>query len=287
MTRAVSFLLLSSLALTVQGQAPTDIFEKAPPGVEDALRARVDAFYQTWIEGKFRAGEKFVAEDAQEFYYSMQKQKFAGCEIIRLKYEREFNDAIVTVSCKGKWNIQGQELDTTLAHTDFWAIEKGQWVWTVRQVKALDTPFGTSRFDNGVDDKLFNKENGLPKDFNAVGAALLRQITVDKQFVELSSFTKSSAVVTIKNGLNGYIDLTANANPTPPGLSLTFDKTNVPAKSEAKLTIAFDPKENKSAKPGITVTITVEQTGRPFPVQVTFAIPEELQKIIDKSRTGK
>src|SRR5579863_5323608 len=117
---AVPILLAASLALTALGQAPTDIFEKAPPGVEDALRERVNAFYQTWTEGKFRAGEKYVAESAQEIYYSMQKQKFGGCEIIRIRYEREFNDAIVTVLCKGKWNIQGQELDTSLAHTDFW-----------------------------------------------------------------------------------------------------------------------------------------------------------------------
>ena len=127
MMKAVSLLLIAGLASTAWGQAPTDVFEKAPPGVDEALRERVNAFYKTWMEGKFRAGEKFVAEDAQEFYYQMQKQKFESCEIIRLKYERDFNDAIVTVACKGKWNISGQELETKLAHTDFWSLEKDQW----------------------------------------------------------------------------------------------------------------------------------------------------------------
>ena len=288
MTRAVCFLLLSSLALTLQGQAPTDIFEKAPPGVEEALRGRVNAFYQTWIEGKFRSGEKYVAENAQEFYYSMQKQKFGGCEIIRVKYERDFNDAIVTISCKGKWNIQGKELDSTLAHTDFWSLEKDQWVWTIKPVTTIDTPFGKSTYSNIEGSKdLFNQQTGLPKDFNAVGQALLKQVAVDKAEVQLSSFKKSEAVVTLRNGLNGYIDVRADANPAIAGLTLTWDKSKLPAQTEARLTIAYEPKADKSAKPAVTVTVSVEQTNRRYPIQVTFAIPDDLQKVIEKSRTGK
>ena len=287
MKRAVSLLLLWSLTLIVQGQAPTDVFEKAPPGVEDALRGRVNAFYATWVAGKFREGEKFVGSDAQETYYSMQKQKFASCEIIRMKYERDFNDAIVTVSCKGKWNIQGKELDTTLAHTDVWSVEKDLWCWTVKPVTTLETPFGTSTYGNMEASKdLFNPKTGMPKDFDALGKAILKQVTVDKQAVELSSFEKSSAVVTIKNGINGFVDVTADANIVPPGLTWKFDRSKIPAQGEARLTISFDPKD-KSPKPSITLRVNVEQTRGVFPVEVTFAIPEDLRKMIEKSKTGK
>ena len=288
MTKSVCFLLLSSLTLIVWGQAPTDIFEKAPPGVDDALRARVNGLYQTWVDGKFRAGEKFVAEDAQETYYSMQKQKFGGCEIIRLKYARDFNDAIVTVSCKGKWSIQGKELDSVLAHTDFWTLEKGLWVWTLKPITKVETPFGTSNYgDIDKDKTLFNPETGIPKDFNAVGAAILQQVTVDKQSIQLSSFEKASAVVTIRNGINGFVDVSATSSFSPPGFSLTFDKSKIPAKGEARLTIAYDPRNDKSAKPTMTVVVTVEQTSRRYPIEVTFAIPDETQKLIEKSKTSK
>ena len=285
MTKAVCILLLSSLV--VWGQAPTDIFEKAPPGVEVALRARVNAFYQTWVDGKFRAGEKFVAEDAAEIYYSMQKQKFGACEIIRIKYERDFNDAIVTVSCKGKWNIQGKELDSTMAHTDFWSVEKDQWVWTVKPVTTLETPFGTSHYGNVEGAKgMFNEKTGLPKDFEGLGKAILNQVSVDKSQVQLSSFEKSSAVITIKNGLNGWTDVRADMDNAPVGLTWKFDLTKIPAQGEAKLTLTYDPKD-KTAKAAATLRITVEQTNRPYPVVVTFAIPEEVQKLIDKSKGGK
>ena len=286
--KAVSLLLIAGLAPILRGQSPTDIFEKAPPGVEDALRERVTGFYKTWMEGKFRAGEKFVAEDAQEFYYQMQKQKFESCEIIRIKYERDFNDAIVTVSCKGKWNISGQDLNTTLAHTDFWSIEKDLWVWTVKPVKSMETPFGTSNYGNiEGSPKLFNADTGLPKDFKGLGVAILNQVSVDKQAVQLSSFEKSTAVVTVKNGINGFVDVRADADNAPPGLTLAFDKTKIPANGEARLTLTYDPKDNKAAKAGATVRITIEQMSRVFPVAVTFAIPEETQKLIDKSKAGK
>jgi len=289
MTKVVSLLLTSSLALTAWGQAPTDLFEKAPPGVEDALRERVNGFYKTWVEGKFRAGEKFVSDDAQEFYYSMQKQKFGGCEILRIKYDRDFNDAMVTVVCEGKWTISGQEMNTKLPHTDFWSLEKDQWVWTIKQPKTTETPFGTTKNYGNIEgvDKLFNAETGIPKDFKGVGEAILKQVSVDKQRVELSSFEKTSAVVTIKNGINGYIDVRADGDNLPPGMTMSFDQPKVPGNGEAKLTLTYDPKDNKAAKPSGTVRITVDPFNKVFPVTVTFAIPEEMQKVIEKSKTGK
>ncbi|HEY3740265.1 MAG TPA: hypothetical protein VGL53_10495 [Bryobacteraceae bacterium] len=285
MTKAIPSLLLASLALTVWGQAPTDIFEKAPPGVEDALRARVNGFYQTWAEAKFRAGEKFVSDSAQEFYYNMQKQKLENCEILRIKYERDFNDAIVTVACKGKWNIQGQELPSTLAHTDFWSLENDVWVWTVKPVKTVESPFGTFHVGEGI-----NPETGLPKDQKAVtamGAAILKSVSVDKSEVQLSSYEKATAVVTIKNGINGYIDIHADPEGVPPGFTATLDRSKIPGNETATLTLSYDPKKDVSAKSTAIVRVSVDQTNQMFPIRITFAIPPEVQKLIDKSRTGK
>jgi len=288
MQSAVPILLVTSLAWTALGQATSNLFEKAPPGVEEALRDRVGAFYKTWSEGKFRAGEKYVAEDAQETYYNMQKQKLDNCEIIALKFEREFNDAVVTIACKGKWNFQGQVLDQTLAHTDFWSMEKDAWVWTVKPVKSVASPFGEFNYANIDESKgLFNPETGMPKDFNALGHSILKQVAIDKTEVMLSSFEKKSAVVTLKNGINGSINVRADADGGPLGFKATFDEPNVPGNGEAKLTLSYDPKDDVSAKPAATVRIYVEPINKMFTVKVTFAIPDEVQKLIDKSKTGK
>ena len=127
----------------------------------------------------------------------------------------------------------------------------------------------------------------MPKDIKVLGQAILKQVSIDKQMVELSSYKKASAVVTVKNGINGYIDVRADGDNLPPGMTMSFDNPKIAANGEAKLTLTYDPKDNKAAKSGATVRITVEQTSQMFPVSVVFAIPEEMQKVIDKSKTGK
>lgn len=250
------------------------------------MRARVNGFYQTWAEAKFRAGEKFVSDSAQEFYYNMQKQKLENCEILRIKYERDFNDAIVTVACKGKWNIQGQELNSTLAHTDFWSLENDNWVWTIRPVKTVESPFGTFHVDEGT----ANPETSLPKNQKAadeMAQAILKRVSVDKAEVQLSGYEKSTAVVTIKNGINGYIDIHADPEGVPPGFKATLDRSKIPGNESAILTLSYDPKKDVSAKSSAIIRVSVDQTNQMFPIRITFAIPPEVQKLIDKSRTGK
>jgi len=289
---SLSILLLAGLGLTrVQGQAPTDVFEKAPPGVEEALRDRVNGFYKTWTEGRFRAGEKFVSESSQETYYSIQKQKLEHCEILRIKFEREFNDAMVTVACKGKINIQGQELDSTLAHTAFWTLENELWYWTIKPVRSAPSPFGEFNYANvtGSGD-LFNPDTGLPKDpkaVNQLGQGIINLVTIDKQEVRLSSYEKATALVTIKNGLTGYINLRVVPDGAPIGFFAELDETKVAANGEAHLRLTYDPGTNKAPKETAWVRVSVDQTGRIFPIKVTFAIPPEVEKQIQKSRTGK
>lgn len=277
-------------ALATQAQAPTDIFEKAPPGVEEALRERVAGFYQTWIEGKFRAGEKFVAEGAQDDYYQMTKQKYESCEVIRIHYEREFQDAMVTVACKGKWNIQGQMLDTKLAHTYFWTIEKGLWSLSNKPVSTVQGPFGTYNYNAaGKDPALFNPATGLPKDADAIkslGKGILGAVSVDKSEVQLSSYEPSTAVIKIKNGLTGNVSVSVRPDGAPLGFSYTLDKESIPAESEAKLTLKMDPKD-KNPKSTMSLTIDIDPVSKHIPVVVTFSIPPELQKVIEKSKTGK
>ena len=161
MRSLVSFGLLATLfAGLACGQS--DLFDKAPPGVDEALRARVSQFYQLWVDGKFREVEKFVADDSQEAYYQMAKSRYEGCKILRIRYEEEFTRAVVTVECKGKWNIQGTEVNTGMALAYMWKFEKDEWRWTVKRPKQVDTPFGSMGAGTGpAKDPLVNPETEL------------------------------------------------------------------------------------------------------------------------------
>ena len=89
---------LSALgAVCLFGQAATDLFQKAPPAVDEALRARISKFFQAHIDGKFRQAEVLVAEDSKDFFYSANKPKYLGFEIKEIAYSENFTKAKATV----------------------------------------------------------------------------------------------------------------------------------------------------------------------------------------------
>src|SRR6266849_1458884 len=79
--KAVLFLATCSLGFS---QDSSDLFEKAPPPIDEALRARVDKFYQSYVTGKFREAFALVAEDSQDAYFAAPKPQFKKCETIRI-----------------------------------------------------------------------------------------------------------------------------------------------------------------------------------------------------------
>jgi hypothetical protein len=55
--------LIGFLCAVAAAQQPAELFSKAPPTVDAALRARISKFYQLHVESKFRQAEALVAED--------------------------------------------------------------------------------------------------------------------------------------------------------------------------------------------------------------------------------
>src|ERR1700693_4824634 len=98
--RLCPFLIASVLA---SGQDNSDLFEKAPPPIDEALRARITQFYHAYITGKFREAYPLVAEDSQDAFLGASKESMQSCEIIRIKYSENFTIADVVEACKGEW----------------------------------------------------------------------------------------------------------------------------------------------------------------------------------------
>ena len=67
-----------SCAVVAAQTKPTDIFEKAPPEVDNALRERVSKFFQAHVDGKFRLAEEVIAEDSKDFFYNMEKHAISA-----------------------------------------------------------------------------------------------------------------------------------------------------------------------------------------------------------------
>src|SRR5690348_7261241 len=91
-----AFLSLAGVACLFAQEA-TDLFQKAPPAVDEALRARIKEFFQFHVDSKFRQAEALVAEDSKDFFYSANKPKYLGFEIKNIAYNDDFTKAKATV----------------------------------------------------------------------------------------------------------------------------------------------------------------------------------------------
>ena len=134
-----SLLLLSGA--TAFGQNPSDLFDKAPPAIDEALRAQVDKFYQAFIAGKFKEAYLLVADDSQDKFFELPKEQYKGCEIIKVHYTENFTKAAVVTSCKADWRFHGTTVLTTFPLTSNWEVVDGQWLWHYEKPTMVASPF--------------------------------------------------------------------------------------------------------------------------------------------------
>ncbi len=79
------------------GQDSGELFRKAPPEVDAALRARISKFYQAHVDGKYRLAEPLVAEDTKDFFYQANKPHYLSFGITRIDYSDNFTKAKATI----------------------------------------------------------------------------------------------------------------------------------------------------------------------------------------------
>lgn len=251
--------------------APTDVFDKAPPEIEEALRANVNKFFQAHVDGKFRAAEEVVAEDSQDYFYNMEKKRYLSFETVRINYSENFTKAQVLSAVEVEWRsprIGVMRVKPPM--TSLWRLDNGKWAWYVVPRKDWDTPWG--RMNPGPDDP-----SKVARMFKGVDVqTVARQVTVDKDKFLLSGYEPSSAEATISNSMPGEIRLRLEA-PARPGLEVKLDKEVLKAGEQARLSISYNP-PTKEPKSAARIMVQVEPTGRTLTFDLTFDIQPELKK---------
>ena len=273
---------LGLLALAALAQNPSDLFDKAPPDVDASLRERVKAFYQCHIDGTFRKAEKFVADESQEFFYQVQKQRYESCQTLKITYQDNFTNATVTQACKGKWNISGNEMNVTMPLSSMWKrVNRGEWFWYHMPPQKIDTPFGQMDYQKALETGAAKPGLQMPSDMKAAGDVILRQVAIEKVDVTLSSYEKSSDTVTLTNNSTGPVKLQLDYEKIVPGFKAELSAAEVAPGAKAILRLTMDPKD-RTAKPSLIVRVYSEPLFQQFPVKITFAIPPEIEKLIPK-----
>lgn len=276
---------LAALGAFSQTPAAADLFEKAPPDVDQALRGRVKEFYQHHIDGTYRKAEKMVAEESQDYFYQVQKQRYDSCEFVKISYKESFTRAVVTMACKGKWNINGNEMAVSMPLSSSWKRDNGgDWFWHHIPPQTLPTPFGEMNHQAANLGKKPEGSGGLqiPADMKAAGELLLKQVTVSKQDITLKSYEKSEDEIVVTNGSGGAVKLTFEYEAVIAGFKAEFDKKEIGPGEKAILKISINPKD-RVAKPSMIARIFVEPLMQQFQIKIQFAIPPELEKDLPKT----
>lgn len=279
--RDFSAAAFASLALAVSlplaAQEAPNIFEKAPPDVDAALRARVTQFYQYEIEGKFRAADQLVAEDAKDAYFEAEKVRFKTCDIVKITYSENFTKANVLNSCKADFFFHGIKTLATRPISSLWKIQNGEWFWYTVPVTEVETPFGKMKAGPETG-------NGggpvIPGNPAAMAQDILKAVKIDRTSFEINSAQSSRQEFHVKNGMPGGIQLSVDA-PGVPGLTIKPVKTELGAGEETAVVVDYNLNSpdvqckeclsHPQERAPVTVNLHVLPSGQTFPIQITFA----------------
>ena len=117
------------------GQAGTgfggQVFRKAPPHIDEALKARIDTFYNLHMEGKFRQADAIVHEDSKDIFFEAEKVRMRGFKLVTINYEDDFNRAKVVVDLDTEFYFVGfGKMDVHRPLTSTWKRDSGgSWWW--------------------------------------------------------------------------------------------------------------------------------------------------------------
>jgi hypothetical protein len=248
--------VLTLLAGAAFAQNPSDLFNPPPPKVDQALRARINEFYQDHVHQQYRKADALVAADTKEFFYMQNKPAYVSCEIQRIEYSEKFTRAKATIVCEQVIMLPGfTDKPMKVPTPSTWKLEHGKWFWYVDQTRLAQSPFGKMTAGPG------GHTGTLPAVIPDNADFVLKLVKADKETVELKPDTSEKVVIT--NGAPGNMDLSIEG--AIPGVEAALDHAQMKIGDQAVLTL----KGGDNPQAGL-LTIRVQQTGLVIPIQVVI-----------------
>jgi hypothetical protein len=266
----VTFVFL--LACSLFAQTPTNVFDKAPPEVDQALRDRISKFFQAHVDGKTRQAEQYVAEDTKDFFFDANKPHYFEFHIDKITYSDNFTKAKAIVICKQRIMMPGslsEPLDVPTPST--WKLEDGKWYWYVDQSKGFDLPFGLHESPDAMARQSQPQARASKPPSMTSGPtiqALRNSVSADKTAVKLSRDSESSDRVTISNKLVGNVVLALDV-PQALTFDVALDRTELKAGEHATLTFHSQPPQTTTVAK-VEVRVTVMPINKVLPITVSI-----------------
>jgi hypothetical protein len=251
-------------AMAAQAQGTRNPFDKPPRDVDDALRSRVQEFYQDHVDGKFRKAELLVAEESKDGFYAANKPALEAFHLGDVSYSDGYKKAKVTIVGKMTMNFFGMSAPQVMdvPFPSYWKVEDGKWCWYIFNDPNRMTPFGK------INPETTSKANGDPSaafqmpDVNAI----VNAVRADRTAVKLSKSAGAEEKVTIANQMPGAVKLQIE-KASYPGLEVKLDAADLRGGEKAVLTI-----RSVAAKEYLprTVRILVQPINQAIDIIVSF-----------------
>jgi hypothetical protein len=262
--------LIGFLCAVAAAQQPAELFSKAPPPVDAALRARISKFYQLHVESKFRQAEALVAEDTKDFFYTANKPRYLSFEISRIDYSDEFRMAKATVIVETIVPVIGfADRPLKVPIPSYWKIENDDWFWYVDQEALNKTPWGTRKAPppGAASTAPSSGPAQAMPDPRQLLQNIAKQVKADKNALRLTP--GGSGEIAIQNHLPGEITL-AIEGAVPEGLKAAIDRPALKAGEKAVVAISAKPDMAAPDAP-LSVGVRVHPTNQLLSIQVTIA----------------
>jgi hypothetical protein len=254
-----SLAIIALLASAAAAQDTSELFNRAPKSVDDALRARISEFYEAHVSGEFRKAEALVAEDTKDFFYDHDKPRYLGFEIKTIEYSDGYTRAKATILLEQRIMLPGFAGKVMKVPTpSYWKIEDGKWCWYVDMAKLNETPFGIMK--PGPPAKGDASPEAVIANLPTNTDQLMNLIRADKSALTLSA--GESGQVVIDNGMKGPVTVSVEGKLL--GVEAAFDRDTIPAGEKATLTV----KTAAGAQSG-ALNVRVLPIGKVMPIKVT------------------
>jgi hypothetical protein len=248
-------------------QEPADLFQKAPPDIDHALRARISQFYQDYVDGKYRQAESLVAPDTKDYYYDSNKPKILSFEIRRIEYSDNFTKAKATMLCEQYVmmpGFAGKPLKVPVPSR--WKVVDGQWYWYVDQNDLRMTPFGKMnpgpQAGGGVDVAAEIRKNSNV-------AALAGEVKVDRTAVQLKAVPGATEAVHVVNHMPGAVTLSLGGASLD-AVEIKLEPKQLRSGEKGVLSFHFKPGKALPTRP-VTIELRVDQTNQVIPIRLAVS----------------
>lgn len=261
--------LVLSLTSALFGQTAVEVFRKAPPATDAALRERVSKFYQSYVDKKWRLSDALVAEDSKDRYYAAPKPPYYSYLISEIKYQENFTKAIVlALAEQDRMIAMGGVIRMKVPMQSYWKVVDGQWMWYLPERNCVATPMGCGALPQS-DQQTEVTEKQRKEIEDRIKNPPMAEVMSSFGFVEVPgrpTLTPASPRMerVFENKLNGYL-VPKVRSVRDPDVEASFEPEKLAPMSSGKLIIKMKP--GASFKPRV-VLVEVEVFTKIIPVRV-------------------